>query len=433
MTTLAALQSGQLTGAQRLDLACGLTEFPPEIYELADTLEVLNLSGNWLAALPEDFGRLHKLKILFLSSNRFTHLPAVLSHCPQLSMVGFKANQIKTVGDRTFPPRLRWLILTDNQIEALPHSLGQCQHLQKLMLAGNRLVSLPDLSACKNLELIRLSANRITVLPDWLFHLPRLAWLAFAGNPCCPDPQSNLGRALPQVGWQDLEIGSQLGEGASGSIFQAVWRQGKGPKPVAVKLFKGQVTSDGLPKSEMQACIAAGQQGNLVTAIAQVTDHPEGKPGLVLPLISPDYVNLGNPPSLASCTRDTYAEGTEFRLSQVIQVASGIAAAARHLHQRGILHGDLYAHNILVNQAGHSLLGDFGAAACYGAHRAGPQLERLEVRAFGYFLEDLLRHCPSSSEKPFGALAQLKESCLVADVARRPSFEAIARVLQQLA
>ncbi|MEO0407603.1 MAG: protein kinase, partial [Cyanobacteria bacterium P01_A01_bin.135] len=65
MTTLAALQSGQLTGAQRLDLACGLTEFPPEIYDLADTLEVLNLSGNQLTALPDDFGRLHKLKIVF--------------------------------------------------------------------------------------------------------------------------------------------------------------------------------------------------------------------------------------------------------------------------------------------------------------------------------------------------------------------------------
>ncbi|MEO0408805.1 MAG: leucine-rich repeat-containing protein kinase family protein [Cyanobacteria bacterium P01_A01_bin.135] len=433
MTTLAALQSGQLTGARRLDLACGLTEFPPEIYDLADTLEVLNLSGNQLTALPDDFGRLHKLKIVFLSQNRFEHLPEVLSHCPQLSIVGFKANQIKTVSDRAFPPHLRWLILTDNRIEYLPDSLGQCQHLQKLMLAGNRLTTLPDLSACQNLELIRISANRLTELPDWLFHLPRLAWLAFAGNPCCPSPQHNLGRSLPQVPWPNLQMGELLGEGASGRIFQAVWQRSDGPKPVAVKLFKGQVTSDGLPESEMQACIAAGQHPNLVTAIAQVTGHPEGKPGLVLPLISPDYVNLGNPPSLASCTRDTYPEGTQFSLAQVMGIARGMASAAHHLHRTGILHGDFYPHNVLVNGSGHSLLGDFGAAAYCGTGQAAKKLERIEVRAFGYLLADLLHHCPAAaSDTTSGKLRQLQQRCLAERLGQRPDFEAIADVLRSL-
>ena len=42
MDTLAQLRAGQLTGITRLDLACGLTEFPREIFDLADSLEVLN-------------------------------------------------------------------------------------------------------------------------------------------------------------------------------------------------------------------------------------------------------------------------------------------------------------------------------------------------------------------------------------------------------
>jgi hypothetical protein len=41
--TLVALRSGELEGITRLDLACGLEEFPPEIFELADSLEILNL------------------------------------------------------------------------------------------------------------------------------------------------------------------------------------------------------------------------------------------------------------------------------------------------------------------------------------------------------------------------------------------------------
>ena len=430
MTTLAALRSGQLHGAQRLDLSCGLTAFPPEIYDLADTLEVLNLSGNQLTALPDDFGRLRKLKIVFCSQNQFDHLPEVLSQCPQLAMVGFKANHIKTVRDRALPPALRWLILTDNQIEQLPSSLGQCQRLQKLMLAGNRLTALPNLSACP-LELVRISANQMAALPDWLFQLPRLAWLAFAGNPCSPvSQQPDPGRSLPQAAWRDLQLGERLGEGASGTIFQAVWQRGDDAKPVAVKLFKGQVTSDGLPTSEMQACAAAGPQSNLVTAIARVMGHPEGVPGLVLPLVPPDYVNLGHPPSLDSCTRDTYPEGTQFSPAQVMQIARDIAAAAQHLHQGHILHGDLYGHNILVNLVGgggHSLLGDFGAATCYGAaHPAAAKLERLEVRAFGYLLEELLQRCPKAAlTGELEPIQQLKAQCLAETLAQRPDFAAI--------
>ena len=54
MENLLALRRGELLGARRLDLYCGLTELPPEVFELADTLEVLNLTGNRLSALPDD-------------------------------------------------------------------------------------------------------------------------------------------------------------------------------------------------------------------------------------------------------------------------------------------------------------------------------------------------------------------------------------------
>ena len=36
--TLEQLRDGQLAGARQLKLACGLTEFPREIFDLADTL-----------------------------------------------------------------------------------------------------------------------------------------------------------------------------------------------------------------------------------------------------------------------------------------------------------------------------------------------------------------------------------------------------------
>ena len=340
-TTLDQLRSHQLIGTQRLDLAAGLTTFPEEILDLADSLEILDLSNNALTTLPDSFAQLHNLRIAFFNNNAFETLPEVLGHCPRLSMIGFKANQIATVPGASLPPTTRWLILTDNQITTLPDAIGALPALQKLMLAGNQLRTLPDsLAACQQLELIRIAANQLDALPPWLLTLPRLSWLAYAGNPFC----TALGKAdsvpLPQIPWADLTLAEVLGQGASGIISRGVWRQSQaipaGETAVAIKLFKGAITSDGLPADEMRACIAAGAHPNLIGPLGQVVDHPEQKNGLVLPLIPPTYRVLGGPPSLDSCTRDTYPPDTVFDLELVLRIATGVAAAAGRRGGRGL-------------------------------------------------------------------------------------------------
>lgn len=261
MHTLADLRAGKLAGIKRLDLSCGLSEFPVEVFDLADTLEVLNLSGNSLTSLPDDLCRLTRLRVLFASDNAFTHLPESIGQCQQLQIVGLKANRIEQVSAAALPPRLRWLILTDNCIEYLPDELGRRPDLQKLMLAGNRLRALPTtLADCHKLELIRIAANRLTELPDWLLSLPALAWLAYADNPLCAEHRAEPIRQIP---WHQLSIGQRLGEGASGIIQQALWQHANNERMAAVKLYKGNVTSDGSPLNEMAACIAAGRHANL--------------------------------------------------------------------------------------------------------------------------------------------------------------------------
>ncbi len=434
MHTLAQLRAGQLAGARRLDLAAGLTEFPEELFDLADTLEVLNLSGNRLAALPPGLGRLRKLQVLFCSDNEFAAVPEVLGDCPQLRMVGFKANHIRTLPAAALPPALRWLILTDNQLQSLPPEIGRCGQLQKLMLAGNQLRHLPaELAQCTNLELLRIAANQLTELPAWLLALPRLAWLAYAGNPfgAAAEAAAVARHPIGAIAWPELVVEQQLGEGASGVIYRARWPRGGEDKAVAVKLFRGAVTSDGLPHSEMAACISAGQHPNLIEVEGKISQHPAGAEGLVLELIAPAFGNLAGPPSLATCTRDVYAPGTTFSLAAALRLAHGIAAAAAHLHRQGILHGDLYAHNILATAAGDALLGDFGAASFFDA--AGPAaagLQRLETRAFGCLLEELLAHCPAGDAATLRALADLQRRCTQPAVAARP---ALAEVEQELA
>ncbi|MCW0235762.1 MAG: leucine-rich repeat-containing serine/threonine-protein kinase [Ferrovibrio sp.] len=437
MHTLAQLRSGELAGIRRLDLSCGLSELPREVFDLADTLEVLNLSGNALSTLPDDLPRLTRLRVLFCSDNSFTELPAVVGQCPALDTVGFKANRIRHVPAAALSPQLRWLILTDNCITELPAAIGRCTRLQKLMLAGNQLTQLPaEMAGCTGLELLRIAANQLASLPAWLFDLPRLSWLAYAGNPFSDISEAEAVAEHPaaDIAWPRLTLQTQLGEGASGVIHRALWQRDTASAPalpVAVKLFKGAVTSDGLPRSEMDACIAAGRHPNLIPVEGRISGHPQATPGLVMQLIDPVFRNLAGPPSLASCTRDVYPPGTRWSADTAVKMARGLAAATAHLHARGILHGDLYAHNTLWNGAGDCLIGDFGAASFFapGAAAQSQALQRLEVRAYGCLLEELLQHCDEpaavANDSRLTQLAALKARCLQAPLAQRPLMDEI--------
>ncbi len=438
MHTLSSLCAGELTGIKRLDLSSGLTEFPREIFDLADSLEILNLSGNALSSLPDDLPRLHRLRVIFCSNNRFTHVPEVLGQCPNLEMIGFKTNQIEELPAVALPEKLRWLILTDNRLRKLPAEIGACTRLQKLMLAGNHLERLPDeLAACGRLELLRIAANRFAQLPDWLFDMPRLAWLAYSGNPCSDASEAAALAHLhiAPVEWQALALQHKLGEGASGVIYRASHQSAS--MPVAVKMFKGAVTSDGLPRSEKAACIAACEHPNLIPVVGRISGHPEQTPGLVMSLVDPSFHNLAGPPSLESCTRDVYAAELRFTLSTVLNIARGIASVAAHLHARGITHGDLYAHNILWNRQGDCLLGDFGAAAFLPQHdaRQSAALQRIEVRAYGCLLEELLDRChaPPDAAETIAALRTLQRHCDNTQPGERPLFAEILGELTSLA
>ena len=426
MHTLEQLRRGELAGLRRLDLAADLTEFPREIFALADSLEVLNLSGNQLSRLPDDLPRLKNLKVIFCSDNPFSELPEVLGECPQLEMVGFKACRIERVAGAALPARLRWLILTDNRIAQLPAALGQRPRLQKLMLSGNRLSALPEsLAEAANLELLRLAANRFEALPDWLGELPRLSWLAFSGNPCSPFPAAPDTRVYSR---DEVRLGELLGQGASGLIHAGLLQDGG---TVAAKLFKGQVTSDGLPESEMAACLAAGAHPNLIAVKGILHTGHSPLPALLMERLPPRYRTLAGPPSLSSCTRDCYPDGWTLSTEQALRIARGTAAAVAHLHARGMLHGDLYGHNLLVDDGGHTLLSDFGGATFIDpANLQGQRLMQLESRAFGCLLEELLDHCPADDQpRRQQALRQLQQACLDERVASRPDFTAICAAL----
>jgi hypothetical protein len=423
--TLAALRRGDLTDAREIRLPAGLAAFPSEVFGLADTLELLDL-GVGTFTLPDDLGRLKHLRVLFCSGNPLERLPPVLGDCPALSQLGFRGCGIREVPAESLPRDLRWLTLTDNRIERLPDGIGARPRLQKLMLAGNRLAALPGtLAGAENLELIRLACNRLDALPPWLTRLPRLAWVSYAGNPA--EPGSEPGTA-PRAAWADLDVGAVLGEGASGRVHRCVWREGGAERTVALKLFKGAMTSDGLPEREMEACLAAGDHPCLIGALGRLDGHPDGALGLVLRLVPPDWRVLAGPPSLATCSRDVYDPAFRLPAGTAVRIARSVAAAVAHLHARRLLHGDVYAHNTLWDAGrGAAVLGDFGAASALPPDAEGRALARVETRAVGILLGELL---DLSDGEPAG-LRDLERACTQAEPGARPEMTAVLAELDR--
>ena len=324
------------------------------------------------------------------------------------------------------------VILTDNELTSLPQSIGDLKLLQKCMLSGNKLSFLPEsLNKCFNLELLLIAANKLTSFPTSLLSLPKLSWLAYSGNPFCKKhPESK--NELQIIDWNELEIKELLGEGASGNICKAIYNDIE----VAVKIFKGEMTSDGLPQEEMDINISMGVHENLIDVLAQVSKHPEGKDVLMLELIPSTFYNLGLPPSLDSCTRDVYPSNFKLSTQASLKILKGMANAAVHMHERGIMHGDFYAHNILIDKNNNSILGDFGGASYYEKEdlEISNNLEQLEVRAFGCLIEELLYLSKQDNQDMNirDSLLQLQILCLNEVPKKRPLFKQILKFLNEI-
>lgn len=356
-------------------------------------------------------------------------------------MLSFKSNKLESLCEECLAPSVGWLILTDNRLRSLPESLGRLSGLRKLMLANNRLDRLPEsLAACRELELIRLSRNNLANFPDWIFTLPKLSWLALSGNPASDTSAKIVQNSIHS---SDIGIGPVIGQGASGFVHKVdtistpLAYDTARFDGLAVKLFKGDCSSDGHPSDEVHV---SGLVGSGCAHILPVLGCiAEAKPttsmtyGLIFPQIPAHCGVLALPPSFASVSRDVYRDGTAFTLQQGLQILGGLATAGEYLHRIGVMHGDLYGHNIHVHDDGKPILVDFGAATAYGEFTdplSWNKYQALDVRAFGCLVEEVTErifHVSIPLE-----LADLRDRCLSTNPAERPGFETIKTVIDRI-
>lgn len=224
---------------------------------------------------------------------------------------------------------------------------------------------------------------------------------------------------------QDIEMLEVINE--SNISIVSRWRICSTTKDIVIKKFKSQITSDGYARDDISASIAIGQHPNLISVLAIVESWEINSDiSLVSELIPERYDKLGYPPSLESCTRDTYPNKPNFSLQYVLNILLDISTACEYIHARWISHGDLYAHNILVDTDGHAILTDFWAATFYD-RELHPEYELYDVRAFGYLMEELLYFMDSNNnDNPrIRVLQKITKVCLDDNRSFRPSFRGI--------
>ncbi|XP_066522057.1 leucine-rich repeat-containing protein 40 [Hoplias malabaricus] len=139
-----------------------LTELPPRLLELKDTVADINLGFNKLSTIPVGFSTLQqlvhvdlrnnlltllpmelealtKLRGIILSFNRFKTFPEVLYRISTLETILISNNQVGNIDPIRLKmlDRLSTLDLQNNDIMQVPPELGNCTSLRALMLDGN--------------------------------------------------------------------------------------------------------------------------------------------------------------------------------------------------------------------------------------------------------------------------------------------------------
>ena len=153
------------------------TELLQKIKEAAkDNIEVLNLFGNQLTALPPEIGLLTNLRELYLGRNQLTSLPTEIGQLTNLRELHLEGNQLTSlpteIGQLT---NLRELCLGRNQLTTLPAEIGQLTNLRELYLEGNKLTTLPvTIGLLSDLTILYIYDNKLTTLPTQIRELTNL-------------------------------------------------------------------------------------------------------------------------------------------------------------------------------------------------------------------------------------------------------------------
>ncbi|KAI8521445.1 hypothetical protein Bbelb_011990 [Branchiostoma belcheri] len=188
----------------------GFKAVPEEVVQLRD-VEVLDLSNNDLALLPQQLRFLTRLKELRLASNKLHVLPSVVLTFERLVGLHLYQNELSSLPERFgLLTTIRVLDLRGNRFATFPSAILSLTQLKELNISQNKIAVVPDnIEKLWQLTDLLMDHNQLSFLPETLGNLSQLRELRVQGNPlaCVPECIKKLKRL------QTLFLGNFLGLG----------------------------------------------------------------------------------------------------------------------------------------------------------------------------------------------------------------------------
>ncbi|KAL3667501.1 hypothetical protein V7S43_007721 [Phytophthora oleae] len=178
-------QLGRLDKLRELGLEGNkLTQLPESIGGLVH-LEILRVDSNQLKSLPSTIGKLRNLKTLSAHSNYISELPVSFSSLTGLCTLDLKKNCLVTTGAAFLElASIKYIDLRQNKLEAFPRLPENNTCLDQLFLGFNLLCDIPDdvLSVKESLTVLDVRDNKLQRLSDRIPQLYRLKTLDVTNN-----------------------------------------------------------------------------------------------------------------------------------------------------------------------------------------------------------------------------------------------------------
>ncbi|KAM0816865.1 hypothetical protein AB5N19_02667 [Seiridium cardinale] len=150
-----------------------------------ENLEILDLKGNEISALPDGFERLTRLRVLNVNENAFESLPfETLAKLPLIELLAHKNRLAGTLIDVEVEAlsQLQTIDVSSNQLSLVALGPISMPSLLQLTISRNRLQSLPDIGSWKSLLTLNADENSIAAIPDGFMTLESLKSADFTSN-----------------------------------------------------------------------------------------------------------------------------------------------------------------------------------------------------------------------------------------------------------
>ena len=160
-----------------------LEELPRIVCQLK-TLKTLEAAYNTISRLPDSISNLHQLTTLNMSYNELEEIPEELCQLKKLTTLDITSNPIKRIATEITNLRLLSTFrMGGTTLRELPSFLCQLKRLVNLDVSRNEISKLPEtLSSLSQLQTLNLSTNKLDDLPESLFLLKRLTTLDLSWN-----------------------------------------------------------------------------------------------------------------------------------------------------------------------------------------------------------------------------------------------------------